>query len=415
MELVTTNLPALNQMRIALVLVLLILSTGPCLADHQFGFSEGYSLYSQGQYRKAADLFSSYLRDETASRENYAAAYYYLAGCYYGMHNLKSARAMYAAVVKSFPQSKEAKPAALMLKRLGAGKPEEKPIQPAGTTSTQQVATAESTGSNRYKQEYAKLPQENRVRFTRADGGHMLVRATINKRPMMVMFDTGASGYFGKNHLRQAGLPVPTGKPDTYAVGWAGKKVPSWRSSATVTIGDMTRTIPITISEHFDMKPLIGRKFVKDLHYEIDEKGGYIIFKKPHTHKSGGASDSSLNRAWEVPIRQKYGNTYVEVEYDRKKRWVLLDTGASMSILSLPTANSLGIQPDAFGPAYTSTGVGGSFKTQLAQVDMRMGPINKPEFSVHVGGNAGDAVGQDFLSGFRFTIDKEKNLLRFFH
>jgi hypothetical protein len=61
------------------------------------------------------------------------------------------------------------------------------------------------------------------------------------------------------------------------------------------------------------------------------------------------------------------------------------------------------------------TGVGGNVSMRVCYYDLRLGPITRKDFRVLVGGQAGNCIGQDFMEGWRFKVDRQKNLMRFFH
>jgi hypothetical protein len=94
---------------------------------------------------------------------------------------------------------------------------------------------------------------------------------------------------------------------------------------------------------------------------------------------------------------------------------VLVDTGASSTIISLPQATAAGIVIPASAPYMAIQGVGGDLEVRQVTVDLRLGPIVRNDFPVLVGGTHGSAIGQDFMSGWRFTVDRDRGLLRFFH
>ncbi len=275
------------------------------------------------------------------------------------------------------------------------------------------IAGSPKASVDQYKQEFAKLPDTAEVHFVRADSGHMLVDAFVNGRLIKCYFDTGANEHFGANHLREAGLPVPTGKPDGYTGGWAGAPVPIWKTSATLKIGNMTRTVPITVEENMALPPLVGQEFIRDYQYSIDAAGGRMILTKKTAKVA--ASSVSLNSLYDIPCEIEGDREFVTLTVNgRKCSHVLIDTGASSTILSPGSAMALGIDTSG-GRSMMMTGVGGNVTMREVSMDLRLGPIVKSDFPVKVGGMGMNAIGQDFMSGWRFTVDREAKLLRFFH
>lgn len=276
------------------------------------------------------------------------------------------------------------------------------------------VAKSPKTAIEDYKREYAKLPDTSEIRFRPGDQGHMLVDAEINGHPMQCWFDTGANAFFGLNNLRQAGLPLPTGEPDTRTKGWSGNTVSAWTVTLPVTLGKMTRMIPALVSAEWDKPPLIGQEFLRDYQYSIDSAGGRVSLTKK-------VVQSAKKSAPYHPLYDVYCDVNNDREYvtllvnGQKCHGVLIDTGASITIISQPMADSLGIIIPKKAPYYKGSGVGGEFTMREVELDLKLGPVEKGAFPVRIGGNEGCAIGQDFMQGWRFSVDRERKLLRFFH
>ena len=265
-----------------------------------------------------------------------------------------------------------------------------------------------------YKSEYENLPDRAEIRFTHGSGGHMLVKAHINNKSIDCMFDTGASGFFGLNHLNSVGIPLPKGKPDSMASGWAGTPIPIWRIKARVKIGTIERVIPISVSSQWNQPPLLGQEFVRDYQYAIDRDAGRMVLTKK-TVKTRD-SDRPIHSLYDVPCVVENDREYVTLNINgRSIPHVLIDTGASMTIISSEAAQAAGISIPPGAPTMVGSGVGGRIFLRVVNVDASLGPINYRSFPVHIGGHAGCAIGQDFLSKGRFTVDREKKLMRFFH
>ncbi|MGD9681259.1 MAG: retroviral-like aspartic protease family protein [Candidatus Obscuribacterales bacterium] len=282
------------------------------------------------------------------------------------------------------------------------------------TKKSESVEKGKQEAIRDYQEEFAGLPDQTEIRFRPGPHGHMLVDAKINGKAIQCMFDTGASGYFGFNHLREAGLAIPKGKPDGYASGWAGRPVPVWSMTVKATLGGMTREIPVKVAEQFDMRPLLGQEFLRDYHYSIDSAGGRMMLTKKTAMKT--PPKEALNSLYDVPCEVENDREYVSLGVGKAScSHVLIDTGASMTIISYPKAQSLGIEIPRDAPYMSGGGVGGSITFRQVYLDLSLGPIRKRDFPVMIGGYAGCAIGQDFMSGWRFTVDRERKLLRFFH
>lgn len=278
------------------------------------------------------------------------------------------------------------------------------------------IASAKSPHSaiEDYQKEYAKLPDTAEIRFRPGEQGHMLVDAQVNGRSMQCWFDTGANAFFGLNNLRQAGLPLPTGDPDTATRGWAGKTVSAWTMTIPVKLGSMTRMIPALVSSEWEKPPLLGQEFLRDYQYSIDSAGGRMLLTKKHVQSAKPLAPA--HSLYDVKCDVNNDREYVTLMVNGQRcHGVLIDTGAAFTIISKPMADSLGIVIPKGAPYYQGSGVGGEFTLREVECDLRLGPVFKQGFPVRIGGEAGCAIGQDFMSGWRFSVDREQKLLRFFH
>lgn len=265
-----------------------------------------------------------------------------------------------------------------------------------------------------YQKEYAKLPDTAEIRFRPGEQGHMLVDALVNGRPMQCWFDTGANAYFGFTNLLQAGIPLPKGEPDTSTHGWAGKTVKAWTMTIPVKVGSMTRVIPALVSSEWEKPPLLGQEFLRDYQYSIDGAGGRMLLTKKHVQSA--KASAPVHSLYDVKCDVNNDREYVTLKVNGQNcHGVLIDTGAAFTIISTTMADSLGIVIPKGAPYYQGTGVGGEFTMREVELDLSLGPVNKRNFPVRIGGNAGCAIGQDFMTGWRFSVDREQKLLRFFH
>jgi predicted aspartyl protease len=411
--------------------------------------STGIQQYKQGKYAEAIKSLGAFAgRDNTA-----ATAYYYIACCLYKSGRIEDAKRYYESVARSYPGSQEAQMSQDMLSRLAAAKPAgDQPtsagasggtgVFPSGKTSAAASVAAgggpfnsrvtPATGAQfaakpapppaddddgdeehdaRYEAEYAALPQATRIPFKRGDGGHMQVTVWLNNRPINCWFDTGAHAHFGLNHLQQVGISVPQNAQTSYASGWAGKKVPIWLMQADMKMGDMKRRVPISVEENMGLPPLVGQEFLRELRYEIDDKGGVMTLSKTRSSKK----DNQFNSMYDVPCVQMRGDDIVPLEVEGKKTTAFIDTGAANTILHPSTLAQLKIEVPDDAPVVSMSGVGGSVRMWVMELDLAIGPIRRQNFRVLVGGAAGNAIGQDFMQGWRFTVDHQRHLLRFFH
>lgn len=392
--------------------------------------------YKAANYKKAAQFFGMFIKTLATSDPRLATANYYMACCYYQMGQVSTANDIYKTIAIAFPQSREAALARDMLSRSkidlpGAASP------PGATVATKSApksasssaepaesarvlaaalagALAAQSGSSESPEEKAEfdgLPNESRIFFTKEPHGHMVIDCFLNGHPITAWFDTGASAHFGMNHLRAAGIDLPRGNPIGYTSGWAGKPVPVWAMRAKVRIGNMTRTIPMTVEENMELPPLVGQEFVKGLQYAIDDKANCMTITKAGTAGSG----ISYNSLYDVPCKHGAQNDYVPIEVNGRKVEVFIDTGASSTVMYPSALQAAGIEIPSDARTVYITGVGGALPVKEVYLNLHLGPIHKDNFRVLVGGSGGSCVGQDFLEGWRFTVDRQSNMLRFFH
>lgn len=380
-------------------------------------FDSGLQLYKAGQYGAAANKLLKAVK--FPGKE--AAAYYYLACCYYKLNRPADARAIYRTVVNNYPTEREAGLSAQMLQRLdpsyvppaGIGGAAPATTSSAAAGASVAAATTSSASKSGFPgEDFSKLPDEARIPFTTEGSGHMKVTVYLENRPIEAWFDTGASAHFGKNHLEAAGVPVPRGKPNAETGGWAGNPVPCWRQQMKVKLGNLTRYAPVTIEENMNLPPLVGQEFIQGYQCEVDNGSHYVILRKAAAFRPTSQQVSDL---YDIPCVRRGMRDYVTMSINGKKLEVLIDTGAASSTFNEDDLKSIGIRVPDDAPTNTSQGVGGSFTTRTVFAEVRLGPIWKSNFPIHVGGAAGSAVGQDILSSQRFTIDRERNLMRFFH
>jgi predicted aspartyl protease len=433
--------------------VILFLSCGAAISQAS-PLERGTLFYQGHQYKEAITQFNAYLSQNGYHAPQSAQALYYRACCLYRMNYLKEAKKAYAQLITYYKQYPEAAMAGTMLQRIDPQQAKLLGAQtyspPAATpglssTASRQMpgqspaagSTAATTGppgspstaastlaaapaaasdnpSHDSKSEpdnIAGLPDETKVYFKRNADGHMVVDGFVNDRPIKMIFDTGASAHFGVNQLKPLGILIPTTAPTTHTRGWAGRAIPAWKMPLNIRLGGITRKLTVTVQEEdFDLYPLIGQDFMHGYTAEVDDKGGCMLLRKK-PRQDAATTTSSL---FDIPCRHVGNRDFVRLEVGGRPCQVMIDTGSFTTILNAATASQLGIDTSD-APVRTLVGVGGPVSMYQVSLDLRLGPIRKQDFPVYVGGSAGNAIGQDFLEGWRYTIDQDKQLLRFFH
>lgn len=405
----------------AIAVGILMVSAGQARADE--ALNKAIKLTNEGKYAESI----AFLR-QSSDKRTQATRLYYSGYCYHKLGDLANAHNVFTLLLRSYPNSREAQMAAAFLQQMSSRGTDDSPNKSATSANGSKPQLAEISASREREsspsqqtnddsddapKDLANIPDTSKIYFSSGEQGHMFVDAYVNGRPLKCMFDTGATGFtLGFNHLRQCGLPIPTGNPEGINTGWAGKAVPIWYMDVNLKMGPITRKIRAKVQEEMSMEPLIGYAFMKGLKYEIDSKGKCMIVTKPTAKGATGAQD---NRLYDIPCRMINTKAVVPVRINNKVIPAIVDTGSNATIINAATAAQIGIEIPADAPTEYGGGIGGVTSFRIVEMDLRFGPISKQSFPVRIGGNSGNAIGQDFLAGWRFTIDQEKSMLRFYH
>lgn len=382
------------------------------------GATDPVSLYNEGKYAEAAVAINTSIK-QTRSRAQTVRLYYYLGCCYYQLNQSEQAKKVFAHICKYFSTADEAQLAHKMLERidpataasLPIAAPQERSNDESGPDEKSVVKADLDKGKSNSSEKFADLPDSAKFNFRRADHGHMVVMPMISGQPVKCWFDTGAGAHFGKNHLRAAGIDFSKAKRSGQTRGWAGNPVDIWTMDVDVSLGNLKRRIPITIEENMTLSPLLGQNLIAGYHYEIDDRAGVVNLRKGSSDKQVQHIDS----LYDVPCRKERRHDFVDVTVNGRQYSAFIDTGASSTIMHPDTAESIGIEVPDDAERVVMNGVGGSTTMKVVYLDLRLGPIHKSDFKVLIGGKSGNCIGQDFMEGWRVKIDRERNLLRFFH
>jgi len=183
--------------------------------------------------------------------------------------------------------------------------------------------------------------------------------------------------------------------------------------------------IPLLISLLLPALPLTARADF----FQYTDKDGTVVMvddeskippqyrKKTRTTKAGSASESKStavrfrgNQAI-VPVRINYRDTVVEA-------WLLLDTGATVTMISTSLADRLGIKPASTESRYSQVADGRVIQVFRTRVDsLTVGPKLKYNAEVAIMPSDGPAMGFDgllgmnFLGDFRYHLDVNSHII----
>ena len=257
-----------------LSVLVLISAIQPTMADDPY-FTTGAKLFKQGNFKKALP----YLQQSYKNNPYGADGIYYLALCYQHLGDNKNAIGLYATLVDRFSYSDAGKLGGAALARLDPeyyrqlmkrrSQSGQQPIQPAPNY------TPRLMGGSAYSQaaDLSSLPSEARVYFEHDTNQGYIVDALVNNRSTKMVFDTGAEMcVFGKNQLREMGIPARTGPPagQGSGVGSSGS-IDTWFTNVDLKVGQIDRkNFRIAVHENLPTMPLLGQTFYRDFQFTID-------------------------------------------------------------------------------------------------------------------------------------------------
>ena len=415
----------------------------PVLASSNY--QDGMQMMQAKQYARAVASFEQALRENPRDQNSY----YCLGTCYYNMKDLNNAKSYYMSAIQISASSRTGIAAKQALKSLEqqAQKSGATPVRTiSNTSSTQSRSVSSGTTNNtaanstagigiskrvsREEEDLAKdihtLPTDTRVRFHRrpeSGGDHLYVEASVNNRPITVMFDTGAEMCsFGFNHLQQLGIPIPTGKPTGQSLG-LGSSGPqaTWTVYTTLRVGNIERkNFPISVQKNLGLDPLLGQSFFKAFHYTVEADSnpqtGAIHFTR-NTGKQSGSIYKQREAGAEVPFSREGREMLVNATINGRSVPMYFDTGAAGVTLSKDLAKSIGVNvPEDADEGYDSGASGDSKSWTFPVRSVKLGPIEKTNFNIRVVEDLPmkrGLVGQTLFGDWRYTIDSTNNVIRF--
>ncbi len=395
-------------------LTVLLLGAQSCFAGSSTAmYDVGVDLYNKRNFRAAAIQFELHAK----AHPNDAKALYYAGLCYHQLNDTKKAKLFYDQAVQIAPSSEAARAARAMIARLGGAS------MPAPSSSSS--AQVRSSGAaSQLSSDFASLPADVRIYYT-GDAGQMLVDATINGRRKEMLFDTGAPQVvIGKKQLQELGLPVPSGPPTGKVPGAANASLVNfWDASADIKVGQIDRKgVKIQVLEDNPPFALLGQNFFQDFTYTVDSGSKSIRLTKrtqaqPQIVNAYTPRDPSVVPfTWDPNGRR----IVVSVEVNGRPSEMIFDTGNVSSAITFPNLDSLkkfGLKLPEDAKETTAVGASGEGAAYEFTVSrIKLGPIDRNSIEVKVnkeGGMERPLVGQAFWSGWEYTIDMDRKVIRF--
>jgi clan AA aspartic protease (TIGR02281 family) len=424
-----------------LVLCICLLCGSSASADAYY--DQGVALYNKRNYKAAAPYFDYLVRN--SSRES--NVYYYSALNYQQLNDWPRAKQMYRILVERFQDSEAGRLASSVLQKYdpdfmkkmasaGRGSVSRGSSQAGGSRGGVTNARSEpmayccqgqpasSRGVHTYggrapggytgTADYARLPRESTVSFQRK-GNSQHIEGYVNGQAIEMVFDTGASScVFGKNHLQEMGVRLPSGPPTGQSVG-VGSSTPvgTWEMPVTFRVGNMElHNFVISIQEYLSAEPLLGQTFFQNFEVSTDTVGNTITFRKREATARFEKNDRN-----NVPFRKYGNNLIVNVKVNGQPCAMYFDTGADGVSFTLGQLRKLGMEIPEDAEAGQSVGIGGATKSFHFTVhDMELGPIFKENVEVTVVEDAHmqfPLLGQTFFKEAEYSIDYNHNVIHF--
>lgn len=381
-------------------------------------YDVGVDLYNQRNFKGAIGQFELHLKGNPKDTR----ALYYTGLSFHQLGDFSRAKQFYKQAAQAGPTSQAGQMSRAWLAKLGDT---EATVKSASQSS--QVGRPANVTTYSQSADFASLPADARVYYSVVRGGQMNVAGYINGRPVQMVFDTGAPMItIGKTQLAELGIATPTRAADG-KTGGASNAAPVdyWITRGDVKVGTIERkNVIIEVVDANASDPLLGQNFFSDFSYTIDQGAKCIHFVRRTGQQAAIASSSSyqVKDPFAVPfVWDPSGNRIiVTAEVNGKGVEMLFDTGnsaSSVSFCNLDDLKKANLKLPADAREKTSVGISGSglaYAFPVARI--KLGPIDRTNVEVDVnkdGAVERPLIGQQFWSGWEYTIDMDNKLIHF--
>lgn len=371
-------------------------------------FKQGVKLVNERHFDEATKA----LKKAVLAEPKNSNALYYLALSQHYQGKTAEAISSYEAILQKFPGTEAASRA---MQAVAAMHNPAAYQRPATSSANGLVKTYSGSSKNSSGYGGVNLPEQATIFFEKGDE-KLKVDASINNRPIKMVFDTGATGVVvGKNQLEEMGIKPPDGEASGQSGGSSNTSVQSyWTMNADVKVGTILRSnFPVKVISYNSETPLLGQSFIQDFEYSIDKNAGAIRLKR----KGRGGGSSSQHNGYSVPFSWEGPKMVVNVEVNGRPYPMYFDTGNSASavIFGMNDLKVLNISANE-GEAVSTGGVTGSGHGLKFKVKrLKLGPIEKFDIAViaNYQSDGRPLVGQQLYEGFEYTVDNDARVIRF--
>ena len=391
---------------LSLVLVLCVTLVPPAVQGSNGSYDQGVKFYAARQFKEALVQF------EAAYTMGFEPAncLYYAALCHQQLKDFQKAKQVYTEIVTKYgttPAAGNARTALEGLKNMPS------PAVTAAPTNAGTPLTRDGIAGS--------------VSFAESREG-MIVPVTIGGKSVAAIWDTGATSiFFSKSQLDKAGIDTRSASKSGRAVG-VGGEVETYKLDTVVVVGNVGMKMPIYFQDDTAeqrnanrMKEdygLLGEDFFSHFVYEVNSDMHQIRFLRPCRNdarykrpvfKRGTGDD--------VPFSWEDGVMIVTPKINGRECDMIFDTGAASIAFSDKQLTAAGMTRPTDSKNAISYGVGGSrtaFTFNLSSVEL--GPVKRSGVVAHVsifGSQGRPLLGQNFLSGTKYTVDPENCVMRF--
>lgn len=386
-------------------------------------YNEGMRAFVRGNYKEAMEKFEN----AVDKNPNNPAAYYYLALTCQKLGKHKEALGYYDFVVQHFATSK-AYPLALkgaqQLAHLKTVEP--KPLVPSTPENAVVLNKKEPAssphptphvtlhGAQRTEPPLEFMPHEEKIPYTRY-GDQIFVQGYVNGTAIKMELD-GRHPYsvFGKHHLQQLGLKVPTGKPTKECPGVSAEPVPGWEADVPVALGKYRVNLHVDVVERLHA-PILGQTFLSKMPHIIDHPlMNYITF----THTNTPAPKILRNDerpTFDLPFKVTSGRV-VEALVNGRQIEMNFDIDTPTCVFSRADVQTYNLRP-AREALLNEVGLRWVPELYYEIPSLQIGPIQMQNViakicPIFLEGQR-PIIGRTFTEKLKFDIDEEKKIIHF--